>query len=155
MEINSTRIREIADIIEAYPELHDQDRWLSTTDPDRTVTTTNGRRVHCGTSQCIAGWAVVLDYDEHNRLYDGARSIAEVSDQLLDGSEKITFKGDRRGMIDIGAELLGLEASDAYQLFMTTDNDRNWPVVLRRIADGEDVDQVLEDTYREGPEEEW
>lgn len=136
MTRNKAMLNEIADIISLNPKLHDQDNWLDQPSEDLVVTRpSSGKRIHCGTSQCVAGWALLIDHHDNKRSY-GESDYLEFQREL--GEDYISFKGDQVEVEDAAAEILGLEKEDANQIFynMSDHNELDWPQALRDIAAG-------------------
>ncbi len=109
----ATRLRLVADIIEAAPELHDQDEWTYdpglSYSPDPVDLAGEVENV-CGTTSCMAGWAVRL------APYDVVAEVGTDWDAA-------------------GAAMLGLNYAPAHHLFFR----RTLPTpacvaILRRLA---------------------
>jgi len=129
----------IADIIEENNDLWDQDEWMNTDDIDYyeepNAVIYNGNEYVCGTTQCVAGWAVLI---EHGGL-DSSRT-SENYWVMKDGFSTNDWA-------ESGAEILGLSTKDSLNLFYTTDianpDAFDMPRVLRDIADGASVDDAI------------
>ncbi len=159
----------IAEALEERPDLHDQTRWFGVNDDDGydlQEVFVAGRQVTCGTTQCIAGWAIALE---------GA--VLGVDDSLVDpetGSrcgEFVVVRGLHEGltecerielavapgpaMVRVAASLLGLTDADADRLFYELDpfDCIDWPAALRDIGDGADVEEALRRHGATTPEE--
>lgn len=89
--------QKILDQITAHPETHAQDSWRSE----------NGA---CGTMYCIAGWAVVLNWQggegDPGRLLDGRRAMARELNTIPHWGA-------------LGQKLLGLDDEAADDLFFS------------------------------------
>jgi hypothetical protein len=148
-EINRKMLYEIADIIEMFPEHHDQDLWIMNDVGDASSSILwNGETISCGTAQCVAGWAVILENGGLDSItLDGFTSDEEV--HFSNGNSCSRYNDEF--YMENGARILGLNDSDAYNLFMTTDvvdyDDFDMPRVLREIADGESVSKALNDAW--------
>lgn len=131
---NRKMFYQIADLIEFAPELHDQSRYVTldcnTTSFRKDVIA--GYEVTCGTTQCIAGWAMQLDGGYEELLLE----MATVLGGCADGEDSLDVDKAAAG-------ILGLNEEEAEHLFHCYDNDIDWPMVLRRIGDGEDVIDTL------------
>jgi hypothetical protein len=75
----------------------------------------------CGTTLCIAGWALALDGWELTRNDDEAFKKGE----------------EFRGFFATGAEILDISTGEAERLF--TLNDENAIIILTQIAEGEEI----------------
>ena len=131
----------IAEAIEEKPELHDQNYWFgnqeTAEEPELQKEFVAGREVWCGTTQCIAGWAIAFDQQLKGFIFEDQEETLDV--QLSDGT--VLFRNGQ--FIELGAKILGLDYADASTLFTTTSN-HDWPNVLRAIGDGDDVEEALE-----------
>jgi len=145
-EVNSKMLYKIADIIEAFPEHHNQDSWiemgsLNNADADASIIW-DGEKISCGTTQCIAGWAVVLD----NKGLTGFQWEADAPTVCFENGMSFNHYNDQM-YIEQGADILGLDRGDALKLFMTSDisdyESFDMPRVLREIADGEKIEKAL------------
>lgn len=74
--INIPLLRKVMDHITAHPEEHDQTTW--------------GQRRHCGTTFCVAGWAVqfagheiVWPSDDEAEFVEDGQAIADVAETAL------------------------------------------------------------------------
>jgi hypothetical protein len=138
MMLNRKMLYTIADIIEENNDFWDQDEWMNTEDigyEEPNAVIYNGNEYVCGTTQCVAGWAVLI---EHGGL-DASRT-----------SEHHWFMKDGFSTDDwakSGAEILGLSEVDSLNLFYTTDIANPYafdmPRVLRDIADGASVGDAI------------
>ena len=111
---NTPLLRRIMEHVTAHPDEHDQSSW--------------GYRDGCGTTRCIAGWAVELSDAEPlwraPLRFGQFRGGARMADgRMLD-------------VQDAAAELLGLTHAQALDLFEAWDIDEVWGVV-KDITDGE------------------
>jgi len=143
---NRKRLYQIADVIETYPERHDQDSWIENDDGEAESSVIyNGEEISCGTTQCVAGWALILNNG-------GLQAVdsSSVSDEYI-------FAGNSTAsaysIMHDAASILGLSEDDAHTLFYASDIDDyesfDMPRVLREIADGRPVvDAVDEAMYR-------
>lgn len=124
MSINQKMFGEIHQLLTEFPELHRQSAWE--TDPAHT-----GR---CGTTRCVAGWAVWLGAKEAG-LLDRKRQFTDdtVRERLADhlGVEQSDFEEDwylgdytRTDYPVLGAKLLGLVGGQAHSLFHDHDDAR-------------------------------
>lgn len=132
-ERNRKMFYQIADIIECAPEKHDQKLYVTLKNGEDFVTDIiGGHEVTCGTTQCIAGWAIQLEGDmvfaaDIALTYDGC-----APDYSVDPDEE-------------AAEILGLTEDEASTLFHTYNNDLDWPQILRSIGDGANVQETIDD----------
>ena len=160
-EINSKMLYTIANIIETFPEHHNQDTWVNVAPADYhpnddngssviydgTSVIHDGNRFSCGTTQCVAGWAVIIEngglkhqHPDGSLVFNNGNSL-----ELSEGSYSDL------AYVYAGAEILGLEVDDARTLFMTTDIENyeafDMPRVLREIADGATVDEAVNSAW--------
>ncbi|QJY46695.1 hypothetical protein [Pseudonocardia broussonetiae] len=89
--VNEDLLRRVLDHITTHPDQHSQDWWA--------------RRTDCGTVACIAG---------HTVLLTGHTIDFETPDEYGNHGTKLI---DRRRVEDVAAELLGLNAEQAWRLF--------------------------------------
>lgn len=139
MKRNKKLFEKIADVIEKYPEMHNQAYWgnsgfgyneraVNIYDVprlnDKTIVVDN-QEYNCGTSHCVLGWAVVLSNVENVE--------AGFSEAPIDSHCSITDY--------LGKELLGLYPSESEKLFYGCLPSRfdNYPEYLRHIANGGSV----------------
>lgn len=137
LDDRATRLRLVADVIEAAPESHAQDLWLSA-QPD------------CGVKGCIAGWATVLfagfhlhhDYDGDPEVVD---SFGDYGPQTRPPHWWVRFAGG----------LLGLTYREAAWMFSDEwepDDGATVPEALRAFAEGAQIvgpDRARNDFYDE------
>jgi hypothetical protein len=92
---------EVKHAIENDPSAHDQMYWV--------------RSRTCGTTMCIAGWAVHLA-GKHEFKFDYSH----------DGSLTVDYVRTPEGhslVPDVAADLLGLDEDESYRIFWTQDNE--------------------------------
>lgn len=111
MTYNVELFRRINEVISARPEEHDQSTWESTS-----VETS------CGTTRCVAGWAIHLTTGEKVFHWDPDLTFIEVSPSVraLAAEHGIRGNGDQEGMSlipGLAASLLGLSQAQADVLF--------------------------------------
>jgi hypothetical protein len=150
-EINSKMLYTIANIIETFPENHNQDTWVSCNfylnDDNISSVIYDGNQFSCGTTQCVAGWAVIIENGGLKHQHpDGSLEFNNGNSlELSEGSYTDL------AYVYAGAEILGLEVDDARTLFMTTDIENyeafDMPRVLREIADGATVDEAVNSAW--------
>jgi hypothetical protein len=132
LQRNSKLFYMIAEAIEEFPDLHSQEEWIEA----ESILSENGllerfvagRKVDCGTSQCIAGWAWVFD--------GRGRELASILGE----------RSTQESVVGTGATLLGLTMQEADILFYTMHDGEwfDWPGALRAIGDGaEDIVATL------------
>ena len=143
MAINRAMFAEIDQLLNQFPELHDQNFWE--TDPQET-----GK---CGTTRCVAGWAVWLAARDHGLLTQKRQMVdIQVRSELVERLGLTTDDLEGEYYEDavltdhpvLGGILLGLTAEQAHSLFHDFDNDRVADRVESYAKTGEDI-----------PEEEW
>ena len=135
LERNAKLFYIIAEAIEENPQLHDQDQWLIAPSQGLLEKFIANRKVECGTSQCIAGWAWVFE--------GRGPELAE----LLTGRDIDNAQQQNMSIIGEAAKILGLSDDEANQIFFTLHrgDEFDWPGALRAIGDGGDIDAILED----------
>jgi len=152
----------IAEALEERPDLHDQTRWFGVNDDDGydlQEVFVAGRQVTCGTTQCIAGWAIALEGavlgvdDSQVDPEVGGRDGEFVAvdgrhaglDLLTEDQRAALSLSLGRGYDLVAAQLLGLSAAEADRLFYELDpfDCIDWPAALRDIGDGADVEEAL------------
>lgn len=115
---NIELLTEIRDLIKKKPKLLNMSHWSDI--PLETVVFKDGKeiaKVSCGTTQCIAGWAVQLK---------GYKFLVGRDDLDYDDHYKPTTCTKNGRAVDIqrkAAELLGLTPEESYFLFLDVDND--------------------------------
>lgn len=105
--------RKIDHQLTTEPESHDQGDFESDDDDD------------CGTSRCVAGWAIhFFSGGGHRSIYAAKREI-----------EKRHYQGE--GFVHsatMGRDILGLSQKDSDWLFYDTDNDEAAAYVARKAG---------------------
>lgn len=98
--------QKILDQITAHPETHDQGSWVDV----------------CGTTYCIAGWAVALNAlpGDNETLQAGRRAMARELNTVTDWEA-------------LGRKLLGLDEDAADALFFSDTQEA--PVLLAELFD--------------------
>lgn len=89
--MNVELLKKVRDQIRAHPDLHDQSYY--------------GMQLPCGTKHCIAGWACVLS---------GAQPVWSAMGTMYD----VRYEGRQYASFDLAAELIGLDESQASELFL-------------------------------------
>lgn len=141
----STRLRQVADIIEKQPDLHDQSTWGEGGSEKRSVEIGDIVRVlECGTRHCVAGWLAVLERKYPVRLsWRYSPSWEYVSDRrgAIEGEDGVLpideWAGDR----------FDLDWKDRDTLFSgdtaPRDPEMSFPDALRAVADGKPISEVF------------
>lgn len=88
MEAGAQTAQAVLAVIESMPQVHNQRAWIA-------------EREGCGTTRCVAGWALHLHGYSDNRIWDLAAT-------LYRGTAKINY---------VAGQLLGLKVHDAWTLF--------------------------------------
>jgi hypothetical protein len=169
IQVNRKMFYQIADIIEQYPEKHEQEFWFMS--QDRAISTTaiyndrldfentiiyDGVEYKCDTTQCIAGWSLVLDkrniYFANGSTYVDDVEVARHYDDIGVPTSLSQPVNDNESIIDIASKILGISIEDGHLLFHTMDIEQeDWPTVLRAIGDGKDIQSALDDVRCEKP----
>lgn len=115
--VNREYFQKILDLTIEYPELHNQESWEAP--PEHT-----GR---CGTTRCIAGWAVWLKAHELGLLSQKRDRVNRVmlyrvAEAIGVGTSDI-YATDRL-YVRIGSAILGLSVRDGRVLFLDMSNER-------------------------------
>lgn len=122
---NAELLREVADEIEAAPKEFDMGWHKRTTET-------------CGTTMCIAGWAVDLSPGIHMVMNPAEGGVTIGSDARLDDG----------GVVEAyiaAADLLGLTCYEAADLFHSDGlTSSQAPTLLRELADGGDLWDLLD-----------
>lgn len=81
MERNTELMLQVADFIESHPEQHDQKNWFVDKKGGlvKYPTTTEIPEDRCGTTACVAGWAVVLSGIRCTYWWDGGRDVLGIT----------------------------------------------------------------------------
>ncbi len=145
MERNKELFYQIADAIEQNPSHHHQGSWIRVEDtrvPSNMLTLeVNGEQIeHCGTTQCVAGWAAVLDGQ-------GEKLAVAMGEVYGENEEPFNVK-------TAAACALGLDEIEAGTLFVSSaghTESYDWPAVLRALGDGATVKKAFTDNFIGGP----
>ena len=108
---------EIIGIITANPEQHDQNVWIN----------------ECGTTRCIAGWAVTLT--SNDLVYSEAECACGCEIAYCTGWHHENSNSDVDFMAE-GMDALGLTLDQARKLFLSVNNE-DAVSILKDIANGE------------------
>lgn len=111
----------IHDQITQHPDQHDQGTWCSL--PGVDATDAVGADNMCGTTACVAGWAMLFSGYKFRRGVSISYGVPVLATQVLapTGPNMGVWVDEARvQMSTTGAELLGLNADDAYNLFCGT-----------------------------------
>lgn len=122
-EINQALFQKIHDQITFHPETHEQISWV-VFDEDYPNGDSDNRPSDgtiCGTTRCVAGWAVWFSGYGHVYKYNCDHPDAPESWSTL------------------GAKLLGLTDDEAGYLFLDTTNEQAAKLVERYALKGRDV----------------
>lgn len=108
--------------ITLFPETHDQADWEIYNN-------------ECGTTRCIAGWAVMLAKPGHQSAEEALHYVVQ---ENMDDAEifDISFNGGG-DFFSIGKRLLGLYEFEADKMFLT-DDERAIELLKARIRDYDD-----------------
>lgn len=126
--MNTELLLKVANAIEKYPELYDQETY-----GDVEVNNTS-----CGTTACIAGWACALE-GYYPTVIDTRFSYEKVS------KEPYTEYYDGLDTHFTAVSILGLDNGDAEELFSAywmPRDDLTVPEALRKIANGASIEEV-------------
>ena len=130
---NSFVADQILGQILAFPETHDQNNWENTNE--------------CGTTRCIAGWAIHFSdqFEVETREQDcscgcGAPRLRTSPVRKSDGSVV--------DWVSAGAEILGIDNVSAEILFHTFD-DESAIQKLKMLANGQQIEEDPEHYYED------
>lgn len=120
---NVALLRQVADAIDAHPEMHNQDFFFAVADQTIEV----GGVVHkCATTMCVAGWACALA-----GRYAGDGVARDASGELT-------------GVADLAADLLGLTWEEGQRIFFSFEEDTHgYAEMLRAVANGAHVEDAM------------
>lgn len=130
--IGADLLHEIADAIEARPEAYNQGNWISAND-DLDIEPLKGFKLltegACGTTACVAGWAVALNSKDKKiksiiKGMDDNDSVADLATNLL------------------WPHLTKDECDRLFQADWAPRHSKSVPSALRKIAKGKSVDEV-------------
>lgn len=128
----------VADHVERYPDLHNQELWgdaLPAIKPEDIAKATNDGEL-CGTAGCIAGWIMAFSGYKLKHSTDGSTLVQRPDSLAWHDWEDEDF-------IRTAAGLLGMNLEEAKELFYEMDNQTatihlrtllEQEVELRRIA---------------------
>jgi hypothetical protein len=144
MERNRKLLYQIADLIETYPEMHDQETWGWSDSDKFDKVIFDGEQYKCGTAHCIAGWALVLDND-----WKPAKIRNHFGNKRIDwGTAVNKAEGTAMSTPNWAQGKLGMNDSEAAILFSEDWNPSNHLTVgdaLRMFADGAGIRDITED----------
>lgn len=115
-ELNRELFQKIHQQITDRPETHDQSSWETA----------------CGTSRCIAGWAVHLTTNAP--VYEPGSLSESLSFQTRSLADDILPEHVLRTVPSIARHLLGLDAEEAGRIFYAIDEDAR--LAVRLAAEG-------------------
>lgn len=133
---NAEHCREVLDYLLTHPDVHDQTSWCQ--DDEAFLDEEDNL---CGTTMCIAGTAAFLSgrmvfrkrFGELSAVCDGV-PLMERADGFNSRGEQVADCGE--WFEEVGAEYLGLDRSQAHDLFMNMDDDDALHT-LKEYANGE------------------
>lgn len=140
MTVNRKMFRELDEIIMEFPELHHQASWQSSPEQNGT----------CGTTRCIAGWAVWLKAKElglvSRKRDDIDRDLLVQVAQHL-GINRAEYQRQDELYGEAGALILGLDGWEADSLFHDYSTVRV-PVRVKSYAEtGHDITELEYSEY--------
>lgn len=148
MTVNQKMFAEIDEIISSLPELHRQHGWEERPEENGT----------CGTTRCVAGWAVWLAAKEHGLLsrkrdettIEVRKRLADILDLPHDSDDEYYYNGCYRTDYDmIGGKLLGLSGGQAHTLFHDMHNKRVAARVHAFATTGQDLPDEEQERFAE------
>jgi len=127
---NTQLLNDIASVIRSNPDHHDQNQWF---DGRKSLVELNGKEFVCGTTQCIAGWAIALSENILEFTTDGALIVeddSEAAGQRIISLATVQYEA---------RDALGLNPNEALELFhagVDTNKQYDWHSLLIDIAEG-------------------
>lgn len=109
------RRAQVLEQITVHPETHYQDSFESVDE--------------CGTTRCVAGWAIVFASKAEGSAYLDEDRRAVAADLGMDRHST---------NLDVAQRLLGLDYSEAYELFYRAESEELAVLLLRQYAAGLD-----------------
>jgi hypothetical protein len=130
---NQEMFRKIDGVLTLFPELHHQTFWQATAEQAN----------RCGTTRCVAGWAVWFKAKEMG-LLSRKRDWVEDEVLMMVGREiglgvDLCAYGRGTAYAELGAALLDLDEDEADDLFQDFNNDRVAARVASYAKTGEDL----------------
>lgn len=127
---NIAKLEEVLDYIRTHPEQHNQDWWA--------------QRTACGTAQCFAGWAVVLDGYRIAWWDDSTMAeccvVPDTHPHALDallvtGTEEPLASGEALAAIcPLAEDILGLTREQSNELFSAANTIDDLERIVKDIA---------------------
>ena len=127
--INRELFQKIHEIISAHPEQHDQGSWEGTRGPD------------CGTTRCVAGWAVFLTTGEP---LTRSTNTGIMGNSLA--TQELLRENDWESIPEAGRRLLGLNEDVACSLFYDASNEEARAAV-KAFSEGRESDALRHISY--------
>jgi hypothetical protein len=133
---NTELFRKIHEVISADPMKLEMTNWErrpidAYREPDSTI-----EQDLCGTTRCVAGWAVALTTGTPLFVNFGGGRHPAVKELFQERGLEVHTDD----FVDLGAALLGLEQADAYTLFFSS--DRVASTVVELFAQGQDEEAI-------------
>lgn len=147
---NAQNLRTIASIIEAHPDMHNQKVYVKGLEGGNrsgfveTVIQHGRQTISCGSSQCIAGWAIAIENGKVEIEQSGWGGGSEPRLRLPGGETLGVTSIDEEA-----ARILGLNDGEAETLFHSIPQEQvNWPQLLRNLADGMGFFDAIESAWK-------
>lgn len=134
---NIELLTQIRNLVVSEPEKLDMSSWseISAEDLGRFLDKDERVKVDCGTTQCVAGWALQLN--GYKFLIDGSRS----EDGAYYATECVARNGRVCDIEDRAREMLGLTHDEAGLLFLNT-SDEDVVDVLNDFIAGKTLHEI-------------
>ncbi len=144
--INKTLLERVLGLIEEKPDKWAQESWVTSSalDEDELRLLQEGKYGECGTTGCVAGWALIFSQDWRPRLSEPnnlrfayVHDVERVSDgkSITEIAQEMGLRPDDLYMKE-GARLLGLDQEDAHYIFIEMSYNSDMPLTFTdRVRD--------------------
>lgn len=129
--MNITLLEKVLNLIEEKPEKWEQASWVDSREltPGQLADMQAGKYEMCGTTACVAGWALLLSGQYEPELSPTGKYVISIREKATGLSLEQMDDGDDADSIyeRLGAELLGLDHDQAYRIFLGMRYDSQLP----------------------------
>ena len=145
--LNTELFKKIHEVVSANPQRHDQGTWESVLTQDGT-----SFLPECGTTRCVAGWAVHLTTGQKLFHWEPGMPSVILSDSTIRLAQEhgIPIESiDDLGVVpNVASKMLGLTDIEAENLFYNAGDDRAREIVAAAVAG--DTEAFQRALYRVG-----